>query len=287
MAALEASVAAAKDARKRHPTGRDADEDGAGAPSGPRPPKKAAANARRRPRPRRPRPRRPASSRSAAGSPRRSPAWLTVVEIDGRQLKLTQPRQGPVPRDRVHQGRGHRLLRPHRAGDAPAPRRPLRHLQALPQRGRRQVLLREALPVAPPRVGAASASGPVTAAAASTTACSTTRRRLVWAAQPRRPRAAHADVVRAPTSTTPNMVVFDLDPGPPAGDDRVRRGRPRPPRRARRPRARDLRQDVGLEGPAALPAAQHPAHHRAGPLVRPGRRPGDGEAPPRPRRSRT
>ena len=33
-----------------------------------------------------------------------------------------QPREGAVPRDRVHEGRGHRLLRPHRAGDA-APHR--------------------------------------------------------------------------------------------------------------------------------------------------------------------
>jgi DNA end-binding protein Ku len=43
MAALEASVAAAKDARKRHPTGRDADEDEAAAPKRARATKKKAA----------------------------------------------------------------------------------------------------------------------------------------------------------------------------------------------------------------------------------------------------
>ena len=43
MAALEASVAAAKDARKRHPTGRDAEEDGAAAPKRARATKKKAA----------------------------------------------------------------------------------------------------------------------------------------------------------------------------------------------------------------------------------------------------
>ena len=35
-----------------------------------------------------------------------------------------EPRQGALPRDRHHQGRGHRLLRPHRPGDGAPPGRP-------------------------------------------------------------------------------------------------------------------------------------------------------------------
>ena len=66
---------------------------------------------------------------------------------------------------------------------------------------------------------------PATAAAPSTTAGSTDVAALVWAAN----MAAlelHAPMARCDDIETPTMVVFDLDPGAPAGHPRVRRGRP-------------------------------------------------------------
>ena len=39
------------------------------------------------------------------------------VEVDGRELKLTNLDKVPLPEGRVHQGRGDRLLRAGRAGD--------------------------------------------------------------------------------------------------------------------------------------------------------------------------
>ena len=64
-----------------------------------------------------------------------------------------EPRQGPLPRGRLDQSPGHRLLRPGRADDAPPPRRPPRHHGPLARRGRREVVLREALPAPRTRVG--------------------------------------------------------------------------------------------------------------------------------------
>ena len=84
--------------------------------------------------------------------PLRASSWpaRVEVEVEGRQALALEPRQGPLPRGRVHQGPGHRLLHARRAGPAAAPARPPADAQALPQRRRRRVLLREAVPVAPP-----------------------------------------------------------------------------------------------------------------------------------------
>ena len=121
MAALEASIAASKPARR---SGR------------PR-------SARRRPRRRQPpRARWPSGGHARRGRGRGPPA-----------LAL-QPGQGHVPRGGLHQGAGDRLLHAHRAGRAAAPARPAADAQALPERGRGPVLLREALPLARPRLGA-------------------------------------------------------------------------------------------------------------------------------------
>ena len=65
-----------------------------------------------------------------------------------------EPRQGPLSRGRLRQARRHRLLRAHRAGRPAAPQGPRADAQALPQRRRRPVLLREERAVAPARLGA-------------------------------------------------------------------------------------------------------------------------------------
>src|SRR5918997_5489547 len=64
-----------------------------------------------------------------------------------------QPRQGPVPEGRLHEGPRHRLLHAHRAGRAAAPARAPTDAQALSQRRRGRVLLREAVPAPPARLG--------------------------------------------------------------------------------------------------------------------------------------
>src|SRR5215207_8853090 len=65
-----------------------------------------------------------------------------------------QPRQGAVARDRVHEGRDDRLLRADRRRDPAAPARSSADPEALPERRRREVLLREALSQAPAGLGA-------------------------------------------------------------------------------------------------------------------------------------
>ena len=81
-----------------------------------------------------------------------------------------QPRQGPLPGDGHDEGPGHRVLRPHRAGDAAPPGRPGADLQPLPQRRRAEGLLREALRPAPARRGCRPRPGPATTTASSSTA---------------------------------------------------------------------------------------------------------------------
>ena len=186
---------------------------------------------RRRPRagPRRrheegpPRRRRPRRSRRRRPRPPASPPWrldraphgarrTTVVEIDGRQLKLSNLDKVLYPEAGFTKGEVIDYYAADRAGDAPPPRRPVRHLAALPERRRRQVVLREALPVAPARLGRGRHRARVTAAARSTTACFDERAAVVWAAN----LAAlelHTPMARAADIETPTMVVFDLDPG--------------------------------------------------------------------------
>ncbi len=92
----------------------------------------------------------------------------------------------------------------------------------------------------------------------------------------------HAPMARCGDIETPTMVVFDLDPGAPAAMTECAEVGAVDPRRARRPRARVLRQDVGLEGLAGVRAAERPAAHpRAGVVVRARGGAGDGEAPRR------
>ena len=72
----------------------------------------------------------------------------------GPRAQVLEPRQGPVSQGRLHQGRRHRLLPADRARGPAAPRGPAADAQALPERRRGPVLLREELPVAPARLGA-------------------------------------------------------------------------------------------------------------------------------------
>ena len=174
-------------------------------------------------RPRRPAGRRRRRTREARRAPSAKSGLSSVASPSRPSSRSTatssssQPRQGALSRGRVHQGRGHRLLRPHRAGDA-APTSPDRcvTLPAVPERRRRPVVLREALPVAPARVGRGGARARATAAAPIDYCLLDDRAALVWAAN----LAAlelHTPMARADDIETPTMVVFDLDPGAPAG----------------------------------------------------------------------
>ena len=97
---------------------------------------------------------------------------------------------------------------------------------------------------------------------------------IVWAAN----LAAlelHAPMARCDDIETPTMVVFDLDPGAPAGINDCAEVGLLDPRRARRARSAVLREDVGIEGPAGLRAGQpSAAHARAGVRLRARRRAG-------------
>ena len=78
-------------------------------------------------------------------------------------------------------------------------------------------LLREAVPEAPARVGAASRSARATATATSATAASTSRRR--WCGRRTWRRSSCTCRWRSPRDLeTPRAVVFDFDPGAPAAD---------------------------------------------------------------------
>ena len=180
----------------------------------------------------------------------------------GAHAVALQPRQGALPRRGLHEGARDRLLHADRALRAAAPARPRADPQALPQRRRRAVLLREERAEPPPRLGAhrddpdphgrahdrlRARRGPADAGVAG---------------QPGRPRAAHlAREGRGPPSAD--------DPGlrprsRRAGDRRrVRAGRAAAARGVRAPRARGLPQDLGLEGDAGLRAAQRPDELRA------------------------
>ena len=94
----------------------------------------------------------------------------------------------------------------------------------------------------------------------------------------------HTSLARAAAPERPTMLVFDLDPGPPAGIMRVLRGGARSPRDVRAARSPDGRQDVRFEGHAGLRAAQHPGHLRADQAVRQAGRRGARAAAPGARR---
>ena len=126
------------------------------------------------------------------------PARPSLVEVDGRELRLSNLDKVLYPADRVHQARPASpttLAIAPRAARAPA--RPPADAQALPQRRRGQVLLREERAVAPPdwvataTLGSAATSSPTDAAdaglAGATSPTSSCTRRWRARSTPERP----------------------------------------------------------------------------------------------------
>ena len=152
---------------------------------------------------------------------------------DGRgrrpHARAVQPRQGALPGGRVHQGRGHRLLR--RA----SPTSLLPHLadrmltrKRWPDGTGAPAVLREERARAARRTGCARSSWPSTATTASSTSCADDAADPGLARQPRRARAARPAVEgrrRRTSRKDADLLVFDLDPGPPADDRRLLRRR--------------------------------------------------------------
>ena len=117
--------------------------------------------------------------------PRKKSSWPRAgveVEVEGRQLSPLQPRtrcctRGPG----FTKGQVIDYYTRDRAGPAAAPARPPAHAQALPERRRGRVLLREELPLARARVGAQGASSDRDRLTASATTC---RRSSGWPTSP-------------------------------------------------------------------------------------------------------
>ncbi len=196
------------------------------------------------------RPPRRCSTRSS-GCPRRSLAVLT----DGQRAEALQLGQGPVPQPGVHEGRPHRLLRTDRPGGPAAPARPPADAQALPERRRRAVLLREAVALAPARMGAdgedrrrqlhARARTARRSSGWRTSPISSCTRRCRW----RRPRSAR----RCSCSISIQA---------PGGHHRMLRGGARAPRTVRAARTRERGQELRIEGAAGLRPSEHPRRLR-------------------------
>ena len=170
-----------------------------------------------------------------------------------------QPRQGLLSRDGLHQGPGDRVLHAHRARAAAAPARPPPHPQALSRRRPGPVLLREAVPVAPARLGRDGAGVVAPQRAQHHLLPRGGPRHAGLAGQPGRPRAAYAARARHRAQGADHA---RLRPRSGAARDRgaVRGGRLPAARRVRPLRPAGLPEDVGLQGDAALRAAQHAAH---------------------------
>ena len=167
-----------------------------------------------------------------------------------------QSGQGPLPPRGVHQGPGDRLLHADRTGAAAAPAGASADAQALPERGRGEVLLREALPVTPAAVGADDGGLVGTQRG---------RHRLLplrgpaddgLAREPGGSRAAHADGAGAGDGP-PDDHRLRSRPGAAGDDRRVLAGRAGAAARVRVLGAGGVPEDVGLEGHAGLSAAEH------------------------------
>ncbi len=167
-----------------------------------------------------------------------------------------EPRQGALPRDGLHQGRPDRLLRGDRPGSASPPARPAADAQALSERSGRRVLLREAVARAPPRVGAdGDGSGASTASARSTTRSARTCRRSSGSRTS--PTSSCTRRCRWPARLQcPTTVAFDLDPGAPASIVECCEVALELREMFEQLGLSRVRQDLRVEGPAGVRAAQ-------------------------------
>ena len=198
-------------------------------------------------------------------------ARATSRARDGRRprAEAVEPRQGAVPAGGLHQGRADRVLRGDRAGAARPPGRAAADGHALARRrARRSRSSRSRRPRTAPSGCATVDACPSAAQQADRLHAGrrTCRRSCGWRTWPRssctcRWRAREA--IERPTA-----LVFDLDPGRAGDDRRVLPRRAAAARHVRAPGPGELRQDVGLEGPAGLCAAER---RRRRPTSRPSR----------------
>ena len=167
------------------------------------------------------------------------------VEVEGRRLRLSNLDKVLYPEVGFTKGQVIDYYTRAAPVAAAPPARAGAHAQALPQRGRRRPLLREAEALARARVGALE---PIQAGDRDDRLRGLRRPAHAGVAgQPRRPRAAPVAGAGRATPTRPTVMAFDLDPGPPAAlaeccevalllRETARPARPRVLRR--RPRAR-------------------------------------------------
>ena len=142
----------------------------------------------------------------------------------GPPPQALEPRQGLLSGRRLHQGPGDRLLHARRPGAAAAPARPAADAEALSGRRRGPVLLREAVPVHRPDWVKTVAVEQAQQARDRLLPRRTTCRR--WSGSRTSPTSSCTRRCRwRRTSMRPTMMVFDLDPGAPGRDPRVRAGR--------------------------------------------------------------
>ena len=137
--------------------------------------------------------------------------------------------------------------------------------EALPERRRRAVLLREALPAARAGLDRARDRARIPYCVIDGLAS------LVWVAN-LASLELHPSLAMAAAPEVPTVVAFDLDPGAPADVVDCARLGHRPARHARPARPAVLPEDVGLEGHAGVRAAEHADHLRRDASLLAGRR---------------
>ena len=170
------------------------------------------------------------------------------AEASRTSTRSSIPQAGFTKRDVID------YLRPRRAGPAAAPARPAAHAQALPQRRRGRALLREELRRRTAPTGCTTT--PVQSRARRSTSRSRTTCRR-WSGSATSPTSSCTRRSRRRrTIERPTMLVFDLDPGPPADDRRVLPGRAVAARHVRGPRAAHGREDLREQGHAGVRAAE-------------------------------
>ena len=183
-------------------------------------------------------------------------AAAATARVGGREIRLAQPRQGPLSAAGFTKREVIEYCARDRAGAAPASRGPRADAQALPQRRRRR------------STSSRSARRRIARSGSDRDACSAAARRSTH--RRRGPRDARLAGATSPTSSCtrrsrsrptpdrPTRVVFDLDPGAPATIVECCAGRAAAARRCSTGSGCEcVRQDVGLEGHAGLRPAEH------------------------------